>query len=236
MINVRSRRCEEPGCETWPVFGFVGQRPTRCATHRGESMVDIVTKRCLSSWCGTSVGTKYDGYCFHCYVNLFPDKPVTRNYKTKERAVTDMIRQNLDPSFVAHCLLVFDSTVACSKRRPDAYIDLQTHVLIIEVDEKQHKSYSEDNERSAELYRDFGERPIVMIRFNPDSYKRDGVSHKSSFMYTEKTGQCKIRDAKEWKSRCDVLMGVINDQLRLTFEENRVPGEMLEVIKLFYDS
>jgi len=46
---------------------------------------------------------------------------------------------------------------------------------------------------------------------------------------------CRIRDAKEWKSRCDVDHGVIHEQLRLTFEENRTPDKTFNEIKLFYD-
>ena len=51
-----------------------------------------------------------------------------------------------------------------------------------------------------------------------------------------KSGLCKVRDAKEFNSRCGVLMDAIHEQLRRTFEENRMPDKTIEVIKLFYDS
>ena len=84
-------------------------------------------------------------------------------------------------------------------------------------------------------FEDLGSRPIVFIRFNPDAYKRDDIAFKSSFIYL-KSGLCKVRDAKEFNSRCGVLMDAIHEQLRRTFEENRMPDKTIEVIKLFYDS
>ena len=244
MVDVRSKRCEEPGCGKQPRFGIEGEKcPTRCATHRTKAMVNVVHKCCKSSWCSTLVSTtRYEGYCLYCFVNLFPDKPVSRNYKVKEQTVVDLIKENLDPTFAALFPPVFDRRVdmtACgSGRKPDVRFDLLTHVLLVEVDENQHKGKqygtSCENKRCMELFQDFGERAIVMIRFNPDSFVRDGVRHPSSFQYT-KTGLCRIRDAEEWKSRYETLMDAINHQLRLTSEENRTPDKTFNEIKLFYD-
>ena len=46
---------------------------------------------CLSTFCDTTANPKYDNYCLRCHVHLFPDIPNTRNYKTKEKTVTDFI-------------------------------------------------------------------------------------------------------------------------------------------------
>ena len=62
------------------------------------------------------------------------------------------------------------------KKRPDMVCDLGSHILIIECDENKHKhgDYSCENKRIMELNQDFSEnnihRPIVVIRFNPDTY------------------------------------------------------------------
>ncbi len=37
---------------------------------------------CKTSHCPTAKNPKYDGYCWYCFANLFPDKPVVRNYLT----------------------------------------------------------------------------------------------------------------------------------------------------------
>jgi len=243
MVNVVSKRCNESGCRKQPKFGLEGQRPTRCITHKTNDMVNVVNKRCKSAWCNTTIATqnKYDDFCCRCFIHIFPDKTVSRNYKVKEQTVVDLIKDNLDPVFAARCPPVFDRAVdrtACgSKRRPDVCFDLLTHVLIVEIDEDQHKGYDQtcENKRSMELFQDFGGRPLVMIRFNPDAYKCGGVTFKSSFVYS-KTGLCRVRDAKEWTSRGDALMDAINNQLRLTFEENRVPDKTFDEIKLYFDS
>ena len=92
-----------------------------------------------------------------------------------------------------------------------------------------------ENKRCMELFEDLGGRPIVFIRFNPDAYKRGDIAFDSSFVYL-KSGLCKVRDAKEWKMRCDTLMDAIHEQIRRTFQDNRMPDKTIEVIKLFYDS
>ena len=51
----------------------------------------IKNKSCLSEWCYTIPSNKYSGYCLRCYIHLFPDNPVSRNYKTKEIAVVEFI-------------------------------------------------------------------------------------------------------------------------------------------------
>ena len=234
--------CEEPGCNTNPAFGFAGGKPTRCATHKADGMVQMRgVKRCEEPGCNTNPAFGFAGGKPTRCATHKADGMIDIVRKVKEQTVVDLIKKNLDQSFAARYPPVFDRAVdrtACgSRRRPDVYFDLLTHVLIVEIDEEQHRSYNKmrDNERTMELSKNVGGRPIVMIRFNPDKYKCDGVSHPSSFTYS-KTGVCEVRDANEWKSRCDTLMDTIHHQLRLTFEENRVPDKALEVIKLYYDS
>ena len=52
------------------------------------------------------------------------------------------------------------------------FLDFGSHIIIIEIDENQHTSYEEicENKRTMEISQDFGFRPIIFIRFNPDSY------------------------------------------------------------------
>ena len=63
-------------------------------------------------------------------MNLFPDKPVIRNYKTKEKDVVDRIKE-IFPDFTwVHDKKIQDG---CSKRRPDLLLDLGSHIIIIEI-------------------------------------------------------------------------------------------------------
>jgi hypothetical protein len=110
--------------------------------------------------CDTIATKKYDGYCVFCYINLFPNKPVASNYKTKERAVVDYVVQQFQHYSWKTDKIVQDG---CSRRRPDLLLDLGYQVLIIEVDENQHIDYdcSCENKRIMELSQDIGHRSIV---------------------------------------------------------------------------
>jgi hypothetical protein len=81
---------------------------------------------------------KYDGYCLFCYVNLFPDKELARNYKTKEKYIVDTILK-IFPNFT----WVWDKKIqdGCSKRRPDLLLDMGFHIIIVEIDENAHIDY-----------------------------------------------------------------------------------------------
>jgi hypothetical protein len=129
-------------------------------------MIDVKHTKCKQNECDVRVyNPQYRGYCTRCFIYIFPEERISKIYKIKEQHVVDFIKDNFTNAFT------FDKTVGgCSKRRPDAYIDLYIHVLIIECDENQHKNYSCENKRIMELFVDFASRPIVFIRFNPDSY------------------------------------------------------------------
>ena len=122
-----------------------------------------------------------------CFVNNPEnnDKPAMRNYKTKEKEVVDRIIE-IFPDFT----WVADKRVydGCSLRRPDLLLDLGTHIIIIEVDENKHEGYdcACENKRLMELSKDLNHRPIVFIRFNPDSYiNENGETIKSCWKLTK---------------------------------------------------
>lgn len=196
--------------------------PRRCKAHD-------VTK------CGTLAKyEKYEGYCLRCFIHLFPDKPVTRNYKVKEQYVTDAIMALLD----AHKIVVpvpvsLDKPVGgCSSKRPDLFIELLTHAVIVEVDEDQHRSKeytSCDSAREVILFHDVAERPCVFLRFNPDAYTdKDNKKHKSCFKYN-RNGICVLGDKKEFERRIDELF----TQVRYHIEV--VPEKSITKEYLYYD-
>ena len=83
MVDVKHQNCLV--CKKQPNYNNEGEtRPLYCSEHKLQGMVNVKDKTCKSEWCFTLVTKKYDGYCRFCYMNLFPDKPVSRNYKTKE--------------------------------------------------------------------------------------------------------------------------------------------------------
>ena len=178
---------------------------------------------CKSTWCTTIPSNPtYEGYCLVCYIHLFPQKPIIRNYKTKERAVAKFVTEAFPDQ-----TWILDKRVAdgCSFKRPDLLCDLGDQVVLVEVDEDQHGGYdcSCENKRLMELSKDVGHRPLVMIRFNPDSYE-----DKPSCWRLNALGTCSVTDEPEWVRRLETLKETIDYWLT-----NRT-SKTLEVINLYF--
>jgi len=163
-------------------------------------------------------------------MHLFPDKQVSRNYKTKEKYVIDYIKEQFkDIDIIA------DKQIqgGYSRKRPDILIDLGHQIIIVEIDENQHINYDCycENKRIMELSQDVGHRPIIFIRFNPDDYKTN-LKNITSCWGLNKKGICTIKKCKqeEWNERLIILKEQINYWLI-----NKT-SKLIEIIQLFYDT
>ena len=130
--------------------------------------------------------------------------------------------------------IVFDKTVGgCSKRRPDAFIDKLTHVIIIECDENQHsnKEYTNcDTKRTMELFQDLNNRPIVFIRFNPDKYINEKGIKIDSCFNTHKRLDVPVKNERELSLRLLKLQETIRKWLI------EIPEREITYEYLFYNS
>ena len=217
-----------------PTYNIEGEtRALCCSLCKTPEMVNVVSKKCKQEGCNTLCrNDKYDGYCLRCFMYLFPDKPVSRNYKTKEFAVVEYVTTEFpDVDWVADKIV----NGGCSKRRPDLLLDLDYQVIIIEVDENQHTDYdcSCENKRIMELSQDVGHCPIIFIRFNPDNYVNSDGSKITSCWGTNGNGICVVKKSKkkEWVQRMNCLKESINYWIN---PENKT-NKMVETIQLFYD-
>jgi hypothetical protein len=233
MVNIKDNTCYEEGCKTQPSYNFKGKiKRLYCNEHKKDGMVNINSKTCKSEWCLTQVHQiKYDGYCLFCFINLFPDKPVARNYKTKEYAVVEFIKNEF-PNFDWK----IDKKISdgCSKRRPDLLLDLLYQIIIIEIDENQHINYdcSCENKRIMELSQDVGHRPIVLIRFNPDEYKKSHNKHTSCWGMN-KNGICVVKKSK--KNEWDERLNCLKNTLLYWINPENITNKTIETLNLFYD-
>ena len=232
MIDIKNPKCIHPNCNIRPNFNIAGlKKALYCSSHKTHIMVDVKHPTCKNTWCFTMVKQKYNGYCLFCYINLFPEKPVSRNYKTKEYNVVEYIKTQF-PNFT----WITDRKIdyGCSKRRPDLLLDLGYQIIIIEIDENQHIQYdcSCDNKRIMELSQDLQHRPIVFIRFNPDNYKENGITISSCWGINKK-GICVVKKSKikEWNHRLNALESEINYWTNPSNTTNKT----VEIIQLFYD-
>jgi len=233
MIDVKNQTCIYPDCKKRPNYNVEGEtKGLYCSGHKKEGMIDVKNQTCKSNWCFTiSRREKYDGYCLFCYINLFPDKPVSRNYKTKEYSVVEFVKtkfQNLS--------WVTDKRIqdGCSKRRPDLLLDLGYQIIIVEIDENQHTDYdcSCENKRIMELSKDLSHRPIIFIRFNPDDYMNNGTKITSCWSLNS-NGICTVKKSKkeEWTNRLNIL----EEQINYWINQINTTNKTVEIIQLFYD-
>ncbi len=202
-----------------------------CFQHKTELMVNLEHKLCKTHLCGKRSIEKYDNYCMTCYVHMNPDKPVSRNYKTKESTVVGHILSRFsDFSWVADKRIMD----GCSSKRPDLLLDLGYLVLNIEIDENQHKSYEEicENKRLMLISKDIQHRNLVLIRFNPDGYTINNDKHLSCWNIG-KDGLCTLKKTyqKEWNLRLKKLEDTIN----YWTNPKNTTDKMITVEYLFFD-
>lgn len=172
--------------------------------------------------CPVTANKNYDGFCTHCFANLFPDDPRTPliRRKSKENTVVAAVTNRFE-GFVHDKTLWVDLEGGCcaSRRRIDLRILVDGTLFCIEVDEHQHKDKIyrlDDDNRYNDLFMDFSGK-YVFLRYNPDGYKTA-------------TGK---RKNPPFDERTEVLFHEIERHMtRITNGEN---VELLEIHHLFYD-
>jgi hypothetical protein len=213
---INKRYCTE--CDG-SIFCEHGKNKYRCKNCNGSGL-------CKSWWCEVRAIRKYKGYCLSCCIQVCPEIEVVNNYKTKEKETVDRIKETF-PNFTwVHDKKIKDG---CSKRRPDLLVDLGSHIIIIEVDENKHTDYdcSCEHKRLMEISQDLHFRPIIFIRFNPDSYIFNGIKIKSCWGING-NGIIVIKNKKEWIERINVL------KEQISYWINNETDKTIEIIELFY--
>lgn len=217
-----------------PTYNYEGQKAKYCFNCKEPEMIDVKHIKCKTYLCSIRPQDKFEGYCLRCFIYNFPDRPISKNYKTKEYSVVEYIKL-IFPNFT----WIADKQIqnGCSSRRPDLFLDLGYQIIIVEVDENQHDKYdcSCENKRLMELSKDLGHRPIIFIRFNPDGYIDENNKKISScWSITKKTGIIKIehKKEKEWNNRLECL----KEQIIYWTQSVNKTNKTIEIIELFYNS
>jgi hypothetical protein len=231
MIDVKHTKCIHENCLSRASYNLEGEKKLLyCCDHRKPDMVDITRKKCATHLCDSRLkDKKYEEYCFRCFVNIYPERPIARNYKTKEKYVVDRIREKFsDFDWISDRKI----SGGCSKRRPDLFLDLGFQVIIIEIDEYAHDTYDDicENKRIMEISQDIGHSPIMLIRFNPDSYTDSTGEKIQSCWAINKSGLMTVRKNHErkWNNRIDTLINQIQ------FCVDNPTEKTIDKIELFY--
>lgn len=235
MINITNTKCIEKDCLLKSSYNYLGEkRAIYCNVHKKDNMIDIRHKKCITPLCDTQVTNRYNGYCLHCFIHLFPNSPTSKNYKTKETSVVESIISTFP---IDKYDWITDKQIedGCSKSRPDIRLDLGYQIIIIEIDENQHNRYDSicENKRMMQLSQDVGHRPLIIIRFNPDEYCINGSNITSCWGYN-KNGISVVKKSKqkEWLHRLQIL----HNQIQYWLDENHKSEKTLQTVYLFYDT
>jgi hypothetical protein len=157
---------------------------------------------------------EYQPYCFMCYCNLNPNLEIPFRYRSKENLLAEELKEY---NFINNKKI----NNGISSRRPDFLLDCINHIIIIECDEHRHSRYqlNEENNRINEIIKDLKDKPLILLRFNPDVCK-------------ESKKKCFDKDLKlikgEWNKRIKILKKEINIAI------NERPTELIIIKYLFY--
>jgi hypothetical protein len=160
MVTLPTKKCEFSQCKELALFGSKDRQ--RCDTHKLATDLNLVEKPCIS--CGLDNVLNANKKCYFCEPNTF-----LRIQKQKETRIRDFLIANNIP-FTQDKI---PNGTECGKEKPDFVIYFTTHVIIIEVDENQHKGYVCECEqiRMINLTQSFSGLPVFWIRYNPDVFK-----------------------------------------------------------------
>ena len=217
MIDVKGKKCV---CnKNKPSYNFEGIPAKYCSLCKEDNMICIYTKMCLNKYCHVEGNKKYKNYCTHCFQHLFPLDPLTFQIKckTKEISVRDFINSNFE-GFLHDKALEYGGCNCLNRRRIDHRKLINNTLLCIETDENQHKFYDkkDEEERYNDLLSAFTCK-YIFIRFNPDSYNKNGKKCNPSI-----------------STRLSKLKEEIDKQIkRIENEEN---NDLLEIKYLYFDN
>jgi hypothetical protein len=149
-----------------------------------------------------------DGICVNFCSLEEKDLLMKKRVKKQEEYVRTLLAEQID--IKTHVIQTWEDEIidpTCTKRRPDFVYHCGSFVVIVEVDEGQHKSYTNcgqtpeekkkgENRRMVEVSQIFHGAPVVWIRYNPDSFK--DKSGKPVKVSTQKRQEALV----QWIKKC----------------------------------
>lgn len=247
MVNVLDKKCSVQNCMKQPIYGIPGKSQHLCGEHKAHGTISNSLRTCSNKHCkrpatyGIIRHEHCDQHatdgeielimkeCINCkFINILSEDQICCicdpsfdkgiRYLARQRYVKSYIdNRNLD-------YIIYDSTInniQNGRERPDFVFHNKTldFYIVLEVDEKQHMSYSNELDRMNNIC-DYLGKPTFFIRFNPDNYTTDYVKYDSS----------NIDDRLHYL--CNVLSNIINMDKETYTSEN---FGYLNVMYLYYN-
>jgi hypothetical protein len=230
MINVWKRKCDENKCKEVAIYGWRGKRKQFCFDHKVDEMINLFEenkciecdkeyqylfekrKYCMKHCPDKSYTNILKRKCMFCeeYDSYFVCEECKMNKNKKEWAVVRHIKKSIDTPFKHD---TNELVSECSRRRPDVMFELLKHVVIVEIDENQHKAYTCECARTNEIVNSIGGRSVIFIRYNPDKTYHNGKNKKYKMM-----------------DKLEILIKTIKEELAREHDKFCV-----KMIQLYYD-
>jgi hypothetical protein len=186
MISNPRKRCDQDECKEIATHGSRRDRPVNCEEHALEDEYNLVERECLR--CKRLDVLNREGLCVNFCTLEERDRLMKKRIKTDEDLIGKLLEKEIDIP-LAYKDQVVDK--ACSNKRPDFVYHCGDHIVIVEVDEDQHKSYrctaygdsiegktKGENIRMFEISQSFDCIPVTWIRYNPDNFRVQGKMAK----------------------------------------------------------
>jgi hypothetical protein len=194
----------------------------KCNKHIENGMINLIDNDvCKSCFLKKIKNNKHNNICIECY-NKFNNSQI--NYKNKEISVKNYLINSIpEYNFINDKRIKFSIELPY---RPDFQLEIHNKLIIIEVDETQHIKYDTEEEKKRNILIknacEINNKKIVIIRFNPDHYK------KGEKLFVSPWKNNKIQDENDWTNRLNtlketILFNIINNDNNYS------------IIELFYD-
>ena len=195
--------CKMDTCRKKAVYGFEYVKPLFCSAHRDKDSKNVrlihlpnsikeedgkLTKVCKS--CEGKMGSsKYKGFCTSCYVNAYPQDPLSLQtlYKSKSKIIQQFIDSKFDGfSHLSLCSKITINKVLinvsydedCFKTNAlSPSVTLQTSALSPSVT-------LQTSALSPSVTLQTSALPSIFIKFNPNKYANADGSFSNPMLYT----------------------------------------------------
>jgi hypothetical protein len=228
---------------------------------------DCSRKMVLDSGNTIIMVTKYKNYCDNCNIkivinkgdicmdckdllnesNTEENKIKIKRLKVKERSVIKFIQETYPELNWIYDKPLINGTTKC---RPDILLVIDNKVIIVEIDEEQHKTYEyeEDANRTNNIYTDITKnykyystseenkfKTLFMIRFNPDNYviENNGTKQNIPSCWQKNNKDGFIISSKH-KNNYNDRLNKLKETIDNCINDNEKIG--LNIIYLFYNT
>ena len=177
MIYNPRKICAKTNCSRPALYGI--KTPIHCELHKNNNDINLVERKCIK--CSAIDIVNNEGICINsCLINSGYEL-YQKNRKHKEERILKVLTEEfgLPTSYDK----IIDSS--CNTKRPDIVYDFKDRCIVIEIDERQHKSYTQecDTIRTQAIYHTLGFQKTFFLRYNPDNFK---VANKQANISPEK--------------------------------------------------